>query len=253
LKCQKPLSVKRLNNKNVKKLIKNNGDVLCGPCASQPKVEANQFGVSVKTEASNVICSLNKTIPSYHEMPFFSDGIPIGWWSLVRFDRSDKKGDVMIQFDKHFLNEGKTFNLGVVEYTAEGQVKEAREFLDLSNVLFDQHPTQDYALIRDKSIVAKALTIPKLKVTKAHYTEVPIGTQVFTSVLRNGITFLSGNVLKKSNGEYVVQNTTAEGDCGRLYVCNGQFIGIHRGTYGTNLYNVLIAFAQVQPWVLTLN
>lgn len=116
-------------------------------------------------------------------------------------------------------------------------------------------PSEEYGIctIKEKVDFVNQNT-PGMKTVYADWTEVPCGKQVHCVVIRDGKPFASGGIVSKVDFEYVLKNSTRPTDCGHNYWRDGRALGFHIGTWGPNVYNVFVSYAQVYGWVKqTLN
>lgn len=83
---------------------------------------------------------------------------------------------------------------------------------------------------------------------------VPVGLQVHCNIERQQKLYSSGGLLFVNNEQqYVLQNSTEPGDCGRKYRRDNCVFGYHIRTHGKNQCNELLPYAQLLPIRASLN
>jgi len=211
---------------------------------------------SFTSEANHFAATLIPYGAYTEEQPFFKDGAEYGWWTLGDID-----GKTAVVFNKHFVEKQ-----GVHELRFNFDPNYS---LNIQNYKVEEHPYVDFACITDQKLVAllrnEAANIIQrdrlagkvdtqgLKTAKLCHKEVPVGQQVWLTVVRQDKVFASPAICRKVNGEFAVQNNSDFGDCGRLYRREGLNYGMHTGSYGKNTHNVFLAFADVVAWFKALN
>jgi hypothetical protein len=201
-------------------------------------------------QSSNHRCTPIKTyFDSNVGEVFADDGSYVGAFSFIRW--KTQGGPQAIKILPHFWLSAPDDCLNLVFKGPTGDVSIGKVY----KRDWIQHPDREFGVITDpmivKNLYSKASSAG-LK-TVAISCDVPLDSQIYVNVRRGEDYLASMAYLKKIDSFYVVANSTEDGDCGRAYYWNNKVIGYHIGTFGKNMYNVLVCYAEVSPWLISLN